>query len=93
MTLNKGHCDNGAMVTNKRLPFDPESRGAQQLLRMMRSAPEFEKQVDVVLKLPYQRVVGERGTLYTENHETGERLTLPRSQADSLVSRGIAELA
>jgi hypothetical protein len=93
MRLNRSHCHNADMVSNKRLPFDPESRGAQQLLRMMRSAPEFEKQVDVVLKVPHQRVVGERGTLYTENHEAGERLTLPRSQADSLVSRGIAEPA
>jgi hypothetical protein len=93
MSLNTGRCDNVDVVSNKRLPFDPESRGAQQLLRMMRSAPEFEKQVEVVLKAPYQRVLGERGTLYSENHEAGERLTLPRSQADSLVSRGIAELA
>lgn len=79
------------MVSNKRLPFDPNSRGARQLVRMMSAAPEFEEQVDVVLKAPYQRIVGERGTLRSEIDLAGERLRLPRSEADLLIARGTAE--
>jgi hypothetical protein len=78
---------------DKRLPFDPDSRGARQLLRMMSAAPEFEKQVEVVLILPYQRVVGERGAFRGEIHMAGERLRLPRSEADLLIARGTAEPA
>jgi hypothetical protein len=82
----------GDVVSNKRLPFDPNSRGARQLVRMMSGAPEFEEQVDVLLTEAYQRIVGERGVLRSEIDLAGEQLKLPRSEADRLIARGTAEL-
>ena len=79
------------VVSSKRLPFDPESPGAQKLLRLMRSFARSGEPMEFVVVSPLMRIVGERGELQGSTHKPGERLTLTRSEGEHLVAAGFVK--
>jgi hypothetical protein len=77
----------------KRLPFDPDSPGARNLLRSMRRMARSQEPMDVVLTEPLLRIAGERGALQGISHKIGDRLTVPRAEGESMIARGTARPA
>jgi hypothetical protein len=76
------------MVSSNRLPFDPESPGAQKLLQSMHSFARSGEPMDFVVVSPLMRIFGERGELHGSTHKPGERLTLTRAEGEHLVAAG-----
>jgi hypothetical protein len=79
------------VVSSKRLPFDPESPGAQKLLRSMHSFARSRQPMDVVVISPLMRIVGERGELNGVTHKPGELLTLTKAEGEQLVAAGFVQ--
>ena len=86
-----GCCDNGGVVASKQLPFDPDSPGAQKLLRSMHSYARSSAPMDVVVTSPLMRIVGERGELHGSTHKPGEQLTLTKGEGEPLVAAGFVK--
>ena len=79
------------VVSSKRLPFDPESPGAQMLLRSMHTLARSSQPMDVVVISPLMRIVGERGQLHGATHKPGELLTLTKAEGEQLVAAGFVQ--
>ena len=76
------------MASGPNLPFDPDSSGAQRLLRMMRSQQRSSEPIDVVVTEPLVRFSDERGAMQSTSHRAGDHLTLSRGEGEELIAAG-----
>ena len=79
------------MFADKQLPFDPDSPGAQKLLRSMHSYARSGQPMDVVVTSPLMRIVGDHGELHGSTHKPGEQLTLTKGEGEPLLAAGFVK--
>ncbi len=73
-----------------RFPFDRNSPGAQKLARHQAEYLRSSQPMDVVVTTPLVQHKGDRGSIVSTAHKTGDRLTVTRAEGESMIERGVA---